>query len=176
MLAVTNYIHIQELNARRSICSSCPHNTGAMCELNGSDLKHNLLAGECPKKLWPENFEPVPYEGPADRQAKEGRRQRKELRKALRQAQADALKNGLPPPPSLLNQAKSFASSMKKWAKDGFKNVSKEEHQRRLNICLRCPSYDPDGWGRGIGRCRECGCAVKAKTKIKSQKCPVGKW
>lgn len=42
---------------------------------------------------------------------------------------------------------------------------------RRINICEKCPSLDKD-----LGRCLECGCFVKAKTRVNFEECPLGKW
>lgn len=41
----------------------------------------------------------------------------------------------------------------------------------RMNICRECPSLLPK-----INVCSECGCAMVAKTKLKSVSCPLGKW
>ena len=43
--------------------------------------------------------------------------------------------------------------------------------QKRLDICNKCPSLD-----RQYGRCMECGCFVKAKTRLSFEDCPLGKW
>jgi hypothetical protein len=146
-------IHKQELESRRSFCNTCPLNNGKLCLGNNKELKHNLLVGFCSKDLWIKNFKPKPYINPNKKQV---------IRKKKK-------------PPKIKKQILSFANSMKEWASDRFKVVSNREHKRRLAICLACPSLDPDGWG-GSGRCLECGCSVKAKTKIRSQKCPIGKW
>jgi len=39
----------------------------------------------------------------------------------------------------------------------------------RKNICESCEHYD-------FGVCNECGCFCSAKVKLKSEKCPVGRW
>lgn len=42
---------------------------------------------------------------------------------------------------------------------------------QRLQVCRACQWYD-SLWIR----CRHCGCFLKAKVKLKNQKCPIGKW
>ena len=39
----------------------------------------------------------------------------------------------------------------------------------RRNICESCEHYD-------FGVCNECGCFCSAKVRLKSEKCPEGKW
>ena len=41
--------------------------------------------------------------------------------------------------------------------------------EERLKICQRCPSNINEC-------CKECGCFIKAKTKVKELSCPYGKW
>jgi len=42
---------------------------------------------------------------------------------------------------------------------------------KRLEICEKCPSLSKDS-----GRCAECGCFIKAKTRINFEECPLEKW
>lgn len=42
---------------------------------------------------------------------------------------------------------------------------------RRKLICYRCHWYV-----KKSGRCRRCGCFVKAKAWLHTEKCPIGKW
>lgn len=39
----------------------------------------------------------------------------------------------------------------------------------RRRACESCDRWDH-------GRCRECGCFTFAKTKLRSERCPLGKW
>lgn len=48
--------------------------------------------------------------------------------------------------------------------------ASKEEHQKRLDICKVCDFHLVNT------TCLKCGCFTLAKTKIASQKCPLKKW
>jgi hypothetical protein len=49
--------------------------------------------------------------------------------------------------------------------------VDAETSGKRLTICQACPRlFQP------TGTCLECGCFVKAKTKLGSARCPLGKW
>jgi hypothetical protein len=43
--------------------------------------------------------------------------------------------------------------------------------QERMSICKKCPLYDSM-----FGRCRECGCFLKAKVQLAAEECPKGKW
>ena len=58
------------------------------------------------------------------------------------------------------------------WASSGAKKLSDE----RLAICKECP-HSRDLYARGwINYCNICGCMLKIKTRIKSNKCPDGRW
>lgn len=41
---------------------------------------------------------------------------------------------------------------------------------QRLAICKPCPYRTRDN------RCSSCGCFIKAKVRVPSEKCPNGKW
>jgi len=43
--------------------------------------------------------------------------------------------------------------------------------KERLDICLAC-----DRLINITKQCKECGCFVKLKVRVKSQHCPIGKW
>lgn len=51
--------------------------------------------------------------------------------------------------------------------------VSKEEKERRLNICKGCEHYTELC---GQPRCNECGCMMLIKTELTTAKCPCNKW
>ena len=42
--------------------------------------------------------------------------------------------------------------------------------RRRAVICATCPNKTI------LNRCKKCGCFVALKTKLKTEKCPEGKW
>ena len=46
----------------------------------------------------------------------------------------------------------------------------KDEATHRFSICLECPQLTK------AKTCKECGCFMVAKTKLKDAKCPLGKW
>lgn len=75
--------------------------------------------------------------------------------------------------PSLWKQAKNFAGAMVDHAKDGFKNVDEEEAGRRLSICETCEYFRSEDY-----RCShpDCGCFMRAKVKLRSSICPIGRW
>lgn len=70
-------------------------------------------------------------------------------------------------PPTLAQMASNFSSAMVRWAKKGFKTVSQEVYMKRIKICSKCHG----GW-----RCPHCGCFIKAKAALLTEKCPEGKW
>lgn len=43
--------------------------------------------------------------------------------------------------------------------------------QKRINICEVCPQLLKVTY-----QCKECGCFMKLKTKLKEAVCPLGKW
>lgn len=71
--------------------------------------------------------------------------------------------NSYPPP------VVSFIKSMSRWVKQGLPVVDKNEQQRRLDICERCPFFTGT-------TCKLCGCFTKFKTKLLTEKCPDGRW
>ena len=73
--------------------------------------------------------------------------------------------------PSTMQMAKNLAVSAKDHAKSGFQTSSEEEIARRLEICAECPYYKPE-----TAQCVKCGCFTKFKAKLKSGKCPDGRW
>jgi hypothetical protein len=48
--------------------------------------------------------------------------------------------------------------------------ASKELQEQRENICKSCDSFTT------LNTCKECGCIMPLKNKIKSATCPLGKW
>lgn len=73
----------------------------------------------------------------------------------------DKLKSGLK---SLFTIAKNAATGVDQ-------SVSPEVTHSRMAICLGC-----DRLNTVLQQCKECGCFVRAKTKFKQEKCPLGKW
>lgn len=41
----------------------------------------------------------------------------------------------------------------------------------RIDICLECPRLL-----KLTKQCKECGCFIKAKARLESSVCPIGKW
>ena len=52
-----------------------------------------------------------------------------------------------------------------------FNYISDETAQSRLDVCNGCDSFFQE-----TKRCRECGCFMKLKVKLKEAVCPLGKW
>jgi hypothetical protein len=49
--------------------------------------------------------------------------------------------------------------------------VDKDTYYTRLQICTQCDSLQ-----KPIYRCKECGCIMPAKAKLKTSTCPLNKW
>jgi hypothetical protein len=49
--------------------------------------------------------------------------------------------------------------------------VDEEVTAQRLEICSTCEFYE-----KATDRCKQCGCFMKFKARLKKVKCPVGKW
>jgi hypothetical protein len=47
--------------------------------------------------------------------------------------------------------------------------ASSKEVEKRLEICKKCDRYNT------LGICKECGCLVKFKARLKNKSCPLGK-
>lgn len=50
-------------------------------------------------------------------------------------------------------------------------HASEDEASRRYGFCEECPSLI-----KLTHQCKECGCFMKLKTKLKHATCPLGKW
>lgn len=76
---------------------------------------------------------------------------------------------------SWFKKLKNFAIALVQHIRTGGKRTSKEERDRRFNICLSCEHYDGTA-------CTQCGCPITryqkyiSKLDWKDQKCPIGKW
>jgi predicted Zn-ribbon and HTH transcriptional regulator len=71
----------------------------------------------------------------------------------------------------------SFAQTLKNRLQEVKQHVEKDLLAEesvvviRLKTCDECPRlYRP------TQQCKECGCFVKAKSRIKNSECPLGKW
>ena len=69
-----------------------------------------------------------------------------------------------------------YEQAMINWASSGFRMRSKKEVSRLYSICTSCDKFNDD-------KCTACGCRVapsvlpiRSKLKLKSEKCPLGKW
>lgn len=49
--------------------------------------------------------------------------------------------------------------------------ATEEESKHRWSICEQCPSLL-----KITSQCKECGCFMVVKTKLKNATCPLGKW
>lgn len=53
--------------------------------------------------------------------------------------------------------------------------ASPEEIERRLDICKSCGYFTHFNNFRFI-KCAKCGCALRLKTRLKTEHCPINKW
>lgn len=77
--------------------------------------------------------------------------------------------------PSMTQMAKNVLGSLGRAVKSaatgqGVK-VTQETAEARLAICRSCPFFR-----HADERCSKCGCYLAAKTYLRAEKCPVGKW
>jgi hypothetical protein len=49
--------------------------------------------------------------------------------------------------------------------------VSEEVQKERYDICTQCPEFV-----KLTGQCKQCGCFMKAKTRLAGASCPLNKW
>ena len=49
--------------------------------------------------------------------------------------------------------------------------VSEENASIRMSICLECPRLI-----KLTNQCKECGCFMNLKTKLRTASCPLSKW
>ncbi len=78
--------------------------------------------------------------------------------------------------PPLLKQARNYAKAVTEHVASGMQTRTDEEVINLLQICETCEKYSD-------GRCTVCGCRVSSeknafanKLRMKSQKCPEGRW
>jgi hypothetical protein len=74
---------------------------------------------------------------------------------------------------SAWNEYKNKKSrDVKPWDLANKKNyIEESEAKKRFDICLSC-----DRLIQMTKQCRECGCFMNMKAKLKEASCPIGKW
>jgi hypothetical protein len=50
-------------------------------------------------------------------------------------------------------------------------HATQEEAKERFNICASCPELI-----KATAQCKQCGCFMKVKVKLKEASCPLLKW
>jgi hypothetical protein len=76
--------------------------------------------------------------------------------------------------PSLTSMGGNFVSALAREAKSlvvGEKAIDKDVFNQRITTCQSCEHFVVDS-----SRCLKCGCFIKIKARMRSQKCPIGKW
>ena len=71
--------------------------------------------------------------------------------------------------PPLSQMVRTFNNSIGRWIKSGFKIVDRIGYVRRTEICRKCKE-------RIKGRCKKCGCNIKMKLALATEKCPMNYW
>ena len=61
-------------------------------------------------------------------------------------------------------------SRLNEFAKYLSDKVISDEFDTRWDICQTCPELT------NANRCKQCGCFMKLKVRIKGAKCPLNKW
>ena len=140
-------IHIQALKNRSSICKICKHNNNDYCEIKAKPIRQIVFSDYCPRGYW--GGEKTTF-------------------KKLTNKKSTKL-------PSVPQRALTLAKSVFVWAKAGFRKTPKKLLKRRLEICKKCEFWDSTKFN-GTGRCNKCGCSTWAKLRLKTSKCPIGKW
>ena len=72
-------------------------------------------------------------------------------------------------PPNISKQVKTVSAAAIQFARSGFKRVTQEEHDARLEQCAGCTEFKK-------GRCMRCGCYMTLKAWLPQQHCLLGKW
>lgn len=101
------------------------------------------------------------------------------LRALDEEIQEDMHKRGLPvyplvkttEKPSVSQMARNFAYAATGWALSGFKHVSQEVYEFRLERCEGCHFWQGQS-AFGYGRCGKCGCSG-LKLFMASTRCPL---
>jgi len=62
-----------------------------------------------------------------------------------------------------MKQIEEFGSYLKR-------KLISEDVDHRWTVCQACPELT------GANRCKQCGCFMKLKTKVKGARCPLDKW
>ena len=71
--------------------------------------------------------------------------------------------------PSSIAMASSLGKNLLEWSAGGFKICEGDELNKRLELCASCEYLINK-------RCLKCGCFIEVKTRLKTSKCPIGKW
>lgn len=80
------------------------------------------------------------------------------------------------PEPTLIELANNFIEALGKWSKAGYKITTKDEYNKRSEICNNCEYWDKDA-RMGLGKCNVPGCGcTKLKRWLTTEKCPKRKW
>jgi hypothetical protein len=71
--------------------------------------------------------------------------------------------------PSAFRQVLNFTGALSRHVAAGCPRTPPDELARRQALCLACEHHRE-------GRCKKCGCVLRAKQAWAGEKCPVGRW
>ena len=71
--------------------------------------------------------------------------------------------------PALMNMVSSASKALAKFAATGFRRVTPDMHQARIDQCESCRH-------RQATSCTLCGCYFSKKAWLPLEDCPIGKW
>ena len=71
--------------------------------------------------------------------------------------------------PDIRKRFRSFSGSILNWAKTGMKLLDDARFSARLAICKNCQFF-------ASGTCRKCGCVLRMKLRLPTEKCPLDLW
>jgi hypothetical protein len=144
------YVHIKTMRERKAICHLCKNykKETNSCLIDNQSINLKSYIGNCQENKWPAE---VYIEEPTPKSKKN----RKE--------------------PSIVQKAASLFNSLRKWIVSGLLKTSKRQLAFRMATCKGCEFWDRAAWG-GTGKCTKCGCSTWAKLRMKTERCPIGKW
>lgn len=74
---------------------------------------------------------------------------------------------------TLFDKVSSASEALLKFLASGAHQVSEEERNRRIDICLPCEFYAER---HGVAICDQCGCVLNLKVRFPGESCPIDKW
>jgi hypothetical protein len=143
------HVHIKTIESRKVVCQACPFykKESNVCGVDRQIINMKVFLNNCPENKWPLEEYVEPPPTPKKK----------------------------PKEPPIHVKIGTFSKSIYRWARAGFLKTSKKQLNQRMEICRSCEFWDSSAWN-GTGKCTKCGCSTWAKLRIRTEKCPIGKW